>query len=194
MLNEARLDKVSDAQDTSECTPPVSPEESGGPDQTALDLAQMSDALRQGFEMVRAQDLLAQEKRRKAKLKMKKDRRIAEYRQNQDRIGRGKYSFIISRSTFEQIVECIRSSGAYKKIEIVRILRVMYHESKCFYETLPAVDRKTVQRQFRAAFRKLDLYVGDWKQPSLGVITSSGRLLKEAEEAEVDLAEDFLVV
>lgn len=70
----------------------------------------------------------------------------------------------------------------------------MYYDGASFTETGQEVTRKTVTRQLRAAFRGLDIFIGDWKQPGIWTVKISHKLLKDAEEAQLDLENWFLVV
>ncbi len=171
------------------------------PDRATLpddDLKATSGAFRDAFDglsrTLRGSYLVVLEESRRIRWQRRKDRRIIECHRNSIEPGRGKFVFIITRTTFERIIQCIEESGDYFAQEVVRILMAMYYDGANFTETGPEVTRKTVTRQLRAAFRALDISIGDWKQPGIWTIKISHNLLKDAEEMGVDLKNWFLVV
>ena len=152
------------------------------------------EALHQANIAIRGYELALGEERRKARWRRRKDRRIIECMRNADEEGRGKFIFIITQRTFEQIIQYIEDAGGYSSEEVVSVLYAVYYDGGSFAETDPEVARKTVTRQLRAAFRGLDIYIGDWKQPGIWTVKISHGLLKDAEEAQLDLENWFLVV
>lgn len=162
------------------------------------DLKASSNALRDNLHAVtralRGFELVALEESRRTRWQRRKDRRIIECSRNARESGRGKFVFIITKPTFERIIQYIEESGGYFAQEVVRILIAMYYDGASFTETGQEVTRKTVTRQLRAAFRALDIFIGNRKQPSIWTVKISHKLLKDAEEAELDLKNWFLVV
>ena len=77
------------------------------------------EALNQADLAIRGWELATGERRRKARWKRRKDRRIIECWRNANEIGRGKFIFIITQSTFEQIIQYIEEVGGYSSEEVV---------------------------------------------------------------------------
>lgn len=152
------------------------------------------DALHGAAFAFRGHQLAADEEYRKVKWRRRKDHRLIECWRNAGESGRGKYVFIVTKPTFEQIIQYIEDAGGYSAEEVMRVLYAMYYDGANFIETEPQVTRKTVARQLKNAFRGLNIFIGDWKQPSLWTIKISHKLLKDAEEIDFDLSDWFLVV
>ena len=165
------------------------------PDDEFKELAdEFREALHEASIAIRGYELATGEERRKLEWRRRKDRRIIECWRNANEIGRGKFIFIITQTTFEQIIEHIECIGGYSADQVVGVLHAMYYDGATFTELGPQVSRKTVARQLRNAFKALDIFIGDWKQPGLRTITTSHRMLKDAEVAEMDLGNYFLIV
>lgn len=171
------------------------------PDWDALndkEVKAVSDKLSMELEKLsgifRGAELYYQEVARKVRWKRRKDHRIIECWRNAAEEGRGKFTFIITKDTFERIIQYIEDAGGYSSEEVVRVLYAMFYDGATFAEVDPQVTRKTVTRQLQSAFQALDLLRSNWKQPSLWTIKTSHEMLKDAEEAEVDLRRYFMMV
>ncbi|MCH8838485.1 MAG: hypothetical protein IIA60_11930 [Candidatus Marinimicrobia bacterium] len=162
------------------------------------ELKELADDFREALHganiAIRGYELAMGEERRKARWRRRKDRRIIECWRNAHEEGRGKFIFIITQPTFEQIIQYIEDAGGYSAKAVVDVLHAMFFDGASFTEIDPEVTRNTVNRQLRKAFKALDLNIGNWKQPGLWTITTSHRMLRDAEVAEVDLGDYFLVV
>ncbi len=142
------------------------------------------------FQIWRAKRLaVRQDKRYQAR------ERLRQARENEDRPGRGKSTFVISVPTMAKIVKHIKSLHTRSSREVCRILILMYKYGKDFSKTRPKVNRRTAKRYLLAAFRDLEISTGVRKEPSLWTLGTSHNLLRDAKIAGVDLeAEQFLIV
>lgn len=142
------------------------------------------------FHLWKAKRLaLRQDKRYQAR------ERLRQARENQDRPGRGKSTFVISVPTMTRILQHIKSLKTSSSHEVRRVMIKMYRYGLDFDETAPNVSRKTVHRYLGRAFKDLQIWTGALREPSLWTLKASYNLRRDARIARVNLEnESFLIV
>ena len=157
-------------------------------------LRKTSTDLRNTFDLIRAQDLLAQERLRQAKRRKQKDRRIRDCVDNQLRNGRGKFTFIISPETFSRILQFVEKSEAYKVGAVIDALKQIYVDGIPFHLTGVNIASKTLLRHLKQAFTALEIDLPVNKSPSLSTLLASHHLIRDARIVGFKLEDSFTIV
>ncbi len=116
--------------------------------------------------------------------------RLRQARENQDRPGRGRSTFVISVPTMLTILKYIQGLHTRSSHEVRRIMIMMYRCGLDFRETEPKVDHKTINRYLVKAFKDLQIWIGARKAPNLWTLKTSYNLRRDARIARVDLKDE----